>query len=333
MKATDTLQFRFAYAGALSRPDFSQLQAYTSLEQKVDASTIDGQKRVDINSVTRNGKSEGNPNLKPTTSRQLDLTAEWYFSPVGSFTVAVFNKQLKDIIINQMSTYQMADNTGKLWDFKITSPINGARGRARGIELAYQQYFDKLPGWMSGFGTQANFTFVDSNRKLYNPVFSKYCSGGNNADNLNLNFNGCDVNGMTFGDLPLMGLSRRSANFALMYDKDKLSMRLAYSWRSKNLQAVNVNGTQGGDGTDSNPASPAFGQRNVAWGLPTWVDDYGQLDASIFYKFSDNISIGLEATNLTDAKYKQLMDQSIGTKGRAWFVSGPRYTAQMRYTF
>jgi len=27
------------------------------------------------------------------------------------------------------------------------------------------------------------------------------------------------------------------------------------------------------------------------------------------------------------------MQQHIGDKGRAWFVSGPRYTAQVRYSF
>jgi len=188
---------------------------------------------------------------------------------------------------------------------------------------------------MNGLGMQANFTFADSSRDLYNPVSSKYCSGSDGGvANLNLNFNGCDTNGMTFGDLPLIGLSRRSANLAFMYDnKGSLSARLAYSWRSKSLQGVNANGTRGSDATDSNPASPTFGQHNVAWGLPTWADAYGQLDASIFYKINERMSIGLEAQNLTDAKYKQLMDQSPGTKGRAWFVSGPRYTAQMRYSF
>jgi outer membrane receptor protein involved in Fe transport len=42
--------------------------------------------------------------------------------------------------------------------------VNGARGHARGIEIAYQQYFDMLPGWLSGFGVQANYTYVDSKR-------------------------------------------------------------------------------------------------------------------------------------------------------------------------
>jgi outer membrane receptor protein involved in Fe transport len=96
---------------------------------------------------------------------------------------------------------------------------------------------------------------------------------------------------------------------------------------------VNVNGTRGTDGVDTNPASATPGARNIVWGLPTWADDYGQLDASIFYKVSDNISLGLEAQNLTDAKFKQLMQQTAGTNGRAWFVTGRRYTAQLRYTF
>jgi iron complex outermembrane receptor protein len=333
MKMDDKLQFRFGFASALSRPDFTNLQGYTSLSQKVDATTNTDTGVITVNRVDMTGESKGNPYLKPVTSKQVDLTAEYYFSPVGSVTLAVFNKQLKDIIINQSFIYQIPDATGGMQDFTVTGPVNGARGKARGFELAYQQTFDKLPGWMSGLGMQANFTFVDSSTKLYKPIFQAYCTGAGGAANLNLNLNGCDTNGQTFGDLPLQGLSRRSYNLALFYEKDKLSTRLAYSWRSKNLQAVNANGTNGGDGLDTNPASSTFGQRNVAWALPTWVDDYGQLDASVFYNISENLTFGLEAQNLTDSKYRQLMQQHIGMKGRAWFVSGPRYTAKLRYTF
>jgi iron complex outermembrane recepter protein len=218
-------------------------------------------------------------------------------------------------------------------DFVVTGPVNGANGKARGIELAYQTYFDTLPGWMSGFGIQGNFTFVDSKTELYSPVFAKYCSGGGGAANLNLNLNGCDTNAETFGNLPLSGLSRRSYNLTLMYDKGPISARLAYNWRSKSLQAVNANGTNGGDATDTNPASPGFGSRNVAWGLPTWTDDFGQLDASIGYKINPKLEVVLDAQNVTNSEYRQLMDQHSGTHGRAWFVYGPRYSAKLRYTF
>jgi outer membrane receptor protein involved in Fe transport len=96
---------------------------------------------------------------------------------------------------------------------------------------------------------------------------------------------------------------------------------------------VNVNGTNGGDGTDTNPASPTVGQHTVAWALPTWSDSYGQLDGSVFYNISENLSLGVEAQNLTNAKYRQLMQQSIGMMTRAVFVSGRRYTASLRYSF
>lgn len=334
MKASDKLQFRMGLAGAMSRPDFTDLQGYTTLSQKTEANPPDANTNtVVVNSVTLAGEGTGNPNLKPVTSKQFDLTAEWYFAPAGSVTVALFNKQLKDIVIKQSYTYELADVNGAMHDFSVTGPVNGARGRATGFEIAYQQYFDKLPGWMSGLGVQANFTFVDSKTKLYSPVYQQYCSGGDSALNFNRNLNGCDTDGRTFGDLPLIGMSRRAYNLSLMYDKGPLSARLAYSWRSKSLQAVNVNGTKGGDGTDTNPASETFGDHNVQYALPTWADDYGQLDASIAYKFNDQFTFALEATNLNNAQYRQLMDQHIGTKGRAWFVSGPRYTAQLRYTF
>ena len=333
MKASDKLQFRFAAAMGISKPDYSQLQSYATLSENVDSTMDNATNTLHVNNVTLTGTGSGNPQLKPVQSRQVDLSAEWYFAPAGSLTFAVFNKELKDIIINQSYGYNVAGVDGKPYTFTVTGPVNGARGHARGAEIAYQQYFDKLPGWLSGFGVQANYTYVDSKQDLYNPVYSAYCSGSSTATNYNLNLNGCDTNGTTFGNLPLQGLSRQSYNLALLYDKGPLSARLAYSWRSKSLQNVNVNGTNGGDGTDTNPASPTFGQHNVAWALPTWSDSYGQLDGSIFYNISENLSLGVEAQNLTNAKYRQLMQQSIGMMTRAVFVSGRRYTASLRYSF
>jgi len=333
LKVTDKLQFRFAAASALSRPDFTQLQGYTTLSETANTSNNPATGVTTVNSVSLTGTGTGNPMLRPTTSKQLDASMEWYFAPTGSFTATVFNKRLKDIVVNQTYVTQLPDTAGKLHDFTVTGPINGAKGYARGFEVAFQQYFDKLPGAWAGFGVQANFTFVDSKRDLYKSVYQKYCTGGNTADNVNLNLNGCDTDGTTFGNLPLENLSRQTYNLALLYDYGKVSARLAYNWRSKALQAVNVNGTQGTDGLDTNPASPTYGQTNVAWGLPTWSDSYGQLDASMFYKFTDKLQLGLEAQNLTDSTYKQLMQQNIGMMGRAWFKTGRRVVAKLSYDF
>ena len=333
MKVSPKLQFRFAISSGISRPDFTQLQGYTSLSESADITSNAATQTSTVNTINLTGSASGNPYLKPTRSTQIDLTAEWYFAPVGSVTVAIFDKNLRDIVINRMFNFTLNDTSGKPHDFITTGPINGAKGVARGFEVAYQQYYDFLPGWLSGFGTQANFTYVDSHQTLYTPITGAYCSGGGGATNLQLNLNGCDTDGRVFGNPPLAYLSKYAYNLAIMYDKGPISARLAYNWRSKYLQAITANGTQGSDGTDTNPASATFGQHNVAWALPTWADDYGQLDASFFYKINDKLTFGFEAQNINNAIWKQFMQQHVGNHGREWVASGPRYTAQIRYTF
>jgi iron complex outermembrane recepter protein len=324
-KFTDKLQARLAIAQALSRPDFSQLQAFTTLGSGIDNTS-------GVQNFT--GSGNGNPNLKPTKSNQVDATLEWYFAPTSSLTGAVFYKDLSDVIVNQLYTVPVTDTSGGTQTFTVTGPVNGADGTIKGFELAYQQYFDFLPAALKGFGVQTNYTYIDSKRELHDPVTMPYCDSSNSVTaNLNLNFNGCDTDGRTFGDLPLQGLSKHAFNFSLLYDRGPVSGRLAYSWREAYLMGVNVNGTNGGNGLNTNPDSPNYGQRNISYGLPTYADDYGQLDGSVFWKITDNFTVGLEGQNLTDSIYKELQKQHIGTMGRAWFVTGRRYTAQFRVTF
>jgi TonB-dependent receptor len=280
-----------------------------------------------VTGVRLEGEAQGNPDLKPVRSRQLDLTGEWYFSKNGTLTVALFNKELKDMIVSQTATSRLSDSAGNPLDFTMTAKVNGAKGHARGIEVGFQRYFDMLPGAFSGLGLQANYTYIDSKTKPYNPVTGTLCSGSStSAANLLLNINGCDTDGRVFGNLPMLNLSRNNYNLALLYDQGPISARLAYSWRSKYLQAVKANGTNGGNGMDASG-------NQVAWALPTWNDDYGQLDGGISYKYSDNLSFSLEGQNLTSEINRQLMQQNIGMMTRAVFYTGPRYTARMSYSF
>jgi TonB-dependent receptor len=342
MKTSDQLQFRFAIAKSMSRPDFNQLQAYTSLSEFVNSTQTGGgttglPTTVTINSVGLTGGGTGNPNLRPTTATSVDLTAEWYFAKAGSLTFAAFNKDLKDIIVNQMYNYDVKDTTGGTHTFTVTGPANGAHGYARGFEIAYQQYYDFVPEWLRGIGTQASLTVVSSKRKLDNPVYSAWCTGGDGATNLNLAINGCDTNMQAFGDLPLQGLSKKTINLAVMYEKGPVQARLAYNWRSRFLLGVNNWGTRGTDALDLNPNSAAYGthngNNNQAYGLPLWQENYGQLDGSFFYQFTPKFRVGVEAQNLTNTMVKQTMVQHVGDLGHAWFVTGPRYSVQASYDF
>lgn len=336
LKANDKLQFRFAAAQAISRPEFSKLQAYSSLKQEYLRHTVGGVET--IYGVKLSGEAKGNPLLKPVRANQFDLTGEYYFSRTGSFTVAAFDKQLKDIILNQTTVTGVKSSDGREFNAITTAPVNGAKGWARGMEFAFQRYLDMLPGWLSGFGVQVNYTRANSKQDRYNAVYSTYCNAGNGADNLNLNINGCDTDGRSFTGLPMKDISKHTANLALLYDYGPISARIAYNWRSKNLFGVALNSDNTGpnqqDALDTNPASSNFGQHNLPLGLPLWADKYGQVDLGIQYKLlDDKVSIGFDAQNVTKSTYKVLMQQNIGTRGHLYQQAGSRYSVSLRYTY
>jgi TonB-dependent receptor len=342
LKANEQLQFRFALGKGMSRPDFNQLQVQTTLSaqhlQTVTRDASGNATAVRFDGTSLTGTSDGNPLLKPTTSTNVDLTAEWYFAKAGSLTFALFNKDLKDIITTQNYAYTAKDATGKPQTFVVTGPVNGAKGYARGFEIAHQQYYDFVPDWLRGIGSQASWTYVKSERTLKNPVFEAWCSGNDASSNFNLSINGCDTDGRAFGKTPLQGLSRNTVNFALMYEQHGLSMRLAYNWRSRYLLGVNQWGSRGNNGLNTNPASGAkylipTTNNDQAFGLPLYQAAYGQLDASIFYDFTDKFRVGLEATNLTNSYTRQIMEQHAGDFTRQVFMSGPRYTLLAQYSF
>ncbi|MCS0584031.1 TonB-dependent receptor [Massilia pinisoli] len=335
MKVNDGLQFRGAYSKGMTRPDFYQLQAYTTLTEDIKTSTNTATNVTTLQSITFNGSGRGNPSLKPTTADNLDFTAEYYFGHGGSLTLAVFNKRIKDIVIGQTSIYTMKDLTGTPYNFNVTGPTNGAKGRANGAEIAYQQYFDKLPGLWSGFGISANYTYLDSRLNLNAPPGVAWCTPKDTPlANTARDLAGCDTDGRILGGLPMTNLSKNAYNLAVLYDKGPVSARLAYSWRSKYLQAVNAYGTNGGEGIDANPDSPNFGKGySVNYALPTYGGAYGELDGSFQYEITPNLKLSVEASNLTNAIYRQYMQQHIGLMERGAFYTGRSYSVRMGYSF
>jgi len=119
--------------------------------------------------------------------------------------------------------------------------------------------------------------------------------------------------------LPLEGLSKRSYNLVGMYELGNWSMRLAWNWRSRYLLTTS----------------------DAATHLPTWADDYGQLDGSIMYRLNKNVQVGLQTNNLTNATTKVLMGPTSYADGtidhrlynRGWFVNDRRYELVVRATF
>ncbi|MBV6808714.1 TonB-dependent receptor [Xanthomonas campestris pv. pennamericanum] len=282
IRFSDALQWRIAASKAMARPDYDQLQAYLLLSATVQ----DGV-------VTRWTGAAGNPNLRPEKANQYDTALEWYFDTSDMMYLTLFYKNVSDYIANQT----IAENYGGQ-NWLVTRPYNMDKGRIRGFEYGYTQFFDSWPGWTSGFGVNANFTFVDSSGAV------------NSATDPNSQ---TTISGVR---LPLEGLSRRSYNLAGIYEKGPLSARLAYTWRSRYLLTAS----------------------DVITRLPAWAEDVGQLDGSVFYRFTPHLQLGFQANNLTNTVTKVLMGPTSYTGGevdnhlytRSWFVNDRRYSLVLR---
>jgi TonB-dependent receptor len=252
----DDVQVRFGASRAMVRPSFSQTQPYSNLSfgflgDKFDPSNASG---------TQGSGTAGAPNLKATLADQLDASVEYYFTDTSSLTFSAFYKKLSDYITASTIVDQYTAG-GRTYDFEVTRQINASEGKLKGFEVAYQQFFDKLPEPFDGLGIQTNFTYIDNT------------GGANTAVNV---FDSAQFDGATSDALPVEGMSKTSYNFALMYEKYDVSARLAYNWRERYLlttSAANIN-------------------------RPVWFADYGQLDGSVFYNLTENVKIGLQVTNL-----------------------------------
>jgi TonB-dependent receptor len=337
---SDKLQSRLALSKNIYRPGFDQLQEYITLNQQ----PIWDKSGTNIQFVKYTGTNSGNAQLKPLKSTGLDLTLEWYPRDGQSLTTAFFAKKVKDIIMSETYTRTLKDLAGNDQDFVITGPANAARLWEVGIEIAGMTYLDKLPGldkvlpdWMKGFGVSSNFTYLKGKQTLYHPFELTYCPSGSLSSSVAGNLYGCDTNGIPFKDLPVPYLSPRAFNFALMYDRGPVSVRLAYSWRDRFLQATNAYGAYSWDGTSSDPARIAANNgvapKDVGWGLPVWQEATGQWDGGLNYKFNDNLYASFNVSNLTNAVTKQTQQQSFGYSLRSVYAPGRSFRVSMGYAF
>ena len=334
----DKLQSRFAFGKSMYRPGFNDLVEYITLNQNyllgIPATATTP---ATPTTVSYQGSDKGNIKLKPTRADSYDVSLEW--NPNGSsLTANLFYKKVRDIIMDSAVTHDYNDLAGNPQTFLVTQKDNTADGSVAGLELAGQTYLnnvaglrDLLPEWATGFGVSANYTYLKSKQTLHHPFNQKYCPAGGSFNNNTLNVYGCDTNGVPLTSLPLQYLSRNNYNVQFYYDKGPWSARLAYSWRSRFLQGVNVNGTKGDDGTSADPLRP--GAQDVSYALPTWQEATGQLDFGMDYRFNDHLSGNFQANNVTDTVVRQTQQQGIGMMGRAWFEYGRSYRLTLRYQF
>ena len=313
--ATDDIVARISYSETITRPNYGDIQG---------GQTINSLVRVDGGTGNR-----GNPALLPFEAQNVDLSLEYYYGDDSYAAIGYFLKNV-DNFIGTASVVETAFNLphpalGALADearaatgssdggtlyswilanradaagvdaengvitgvagrdpaspFNLTLPVNIEKAQMKGWEVVVQHNFGD-----TGFGAIVNATIVEADVGY---------------DNFSL-----------AQQFVLTGLSD-SANVIAFYDKDGISVRLAYNWRDNFLAGT--------------------GQNNVGAGPPTYVDAYQQLDLSASYWFDDRIQVYVDALNITD--------ETTYVHGRHEYQvlfagqAGARYNVGVRYKF
>lgn len=279
---------RFGWGKDIRRPDFDDLSTSFTFSTSPNPA-------VEL----------GNPDLEPEEVTSIDLSVEWYFAPASVLSVGYFNKE-RTGLFTRNDEDPIEDENGfrditppceaggifnPIADPNVFAPpgtppgvcvpasqtINGAGTTTQqGVEIAFQydlaQWEDRL-GWASGFGFIANYTnqnFGGSEEFL--SAFSRPTTV----------FNALGATDVVTLRAPLLDLSENAFNITTYYEKYGISARVRYTWR----EAFR---------------SDDFGSTSsFPWGFPVVQDDRGQLNASVSYAVNDNLSVGIEAVNLTE---------------------------------
>jgi TonB-dependent receptor len=135
---------RLAYGIGIARPNFGDQAPF---------------RNVDPNANPNVPVSAGNPNLKPTHAQNFDVLVEHYFKPLGVIQGGFFYKALTNPIYESVL---VPITSGQFAGKSESLPENGPNAHLEGVEMAWRQGLNFLPGALNGMGVEANYSYVSS---------------------------------------------------------------------------------------------------------------------------------------------------------------------------
>lgn len=313
------VKLRLSYGDTIARPAWDAIQGGQSINQLV---------RVDGGTG-----SQGNPNLKPLRSHNLDASLEWYYGRSSYASVGFFHKNVSNFI---------GQSTVNATPFNLHTPVGGAHWNAAlangcatadttcirnyifshyngqpGVTQTGTDTRGNATGTIAGTATDpvANFRITTPvnahNASLHGFEFNIQNAFGNSGFGVAANYT-LVISGLQYDNsskaqqFALQGLSN-TANLVAYYEDQHLNVRAAYNWRGKFLAATQ-------DAVGANPV---------------YTEPYAQLDMTVGYNVDQHLSFSLDALNLNDGVIRQHERTkealaSITQTGRL-FMLGARY--------
>lgn len=202
LDVTDDQILRFAWNKTQARQSLSDLGKGASVFYQVNGNppidpTLPQSAQIFVNGVS------GNPDLKPYASKNLNLSYGWYYNPHSLLYVGAFFMNVSSFPVAETLEERLPDADGVVRrSGPVSTIVNGSGAIIRGLQGEFRTQFTELPGWLSGFGLNLNYTYLHSS--------------GNGA----------------------AGASH-TYNAIVFYQKDRLQVRMAYNWQGKSFALSN----------------------------------------------------------------------------------------------
>lgn len=278
---TDDVVGRVAYTETLRMPEYGALDPNQDFQDP-------------LTSTPYGLGGGGNPELKPTYSKNYDMSLEWYFAESSSLYGAVFKRDIDGLVINGKKTVIREGDDEVTRPYVLNAPVNAAAGELNGVEIGLVYFPDNLPDVLDGLGVQASYTLLDSEQ--LNPEFAEDGS----------------VSG--YNKSKMSGVSDSSYSVVLAYEKEGFGARLSYVWREKFFQG--------------NEAS-IFANPIQFWSRPEQ-----DLSFQLSYDVTDDLAITFDGTNLLDDVYQNYYgegNQNLFNFGNG--IYSKTYAVGVRYAF
>ncbi len=292
-EVADNMIIRLGIASVMSRPLLG------NLAPSVTAFTVPN----GLGATSGASITIGNPKLNPFLATNYDLSFEWYFQPDALFSIAIFDKEISSfpqtlvgdgtlssildtagiaelraefeaIVADTTQTAATRQNAQNQVDyingnnpFAIRQFRDAPGGYIRGVELNYQQNLTFLPWYFQNLGVQANYTHLESE---LNYILTPQP--------------------LVTGVGPFTGASPDAFNFTIFYEVPKFSARVSTAYRAEYVTQYPIaSGTTDPGFSDSPLVNDFLGSKATL-----------NVDMSMTYKLSSNVTLNLEALNLTN---------------------------------
>jgi TonB-dependent receptor len=278
---------RAVYGRGISRPDPYQLVPYITLDESTNPYTV----------------NIGNTALVAEHANDYDILYEKYLPSVGMIEAAYFYKALTQPIFSQLS-FVPATGSSLSQAYagdKVTQEVNGDHAHVQGIEFAYRQHLNYLPGVLGGARIDANVTYTES--KNYN------------------------ITGRT--DSPsLVGQAPLSWNVGPAYATKRALVTVGISHNGANLYAYQYQNT--GAVFESNPPAPPYANFVAGPFGDNYFYSHTQVDAKATYYLGKGFTAEVIGENMNNAVFGFYNGSPQYMVQREYYK--PTYSGGLRWT-